>query len=432
MYWERDYECMDREELEILQLERLQSTLNRVRKNVPFYRSRFDELDLDPEDIRSLDDLRRLPFTTKDDLRANYPYGLFAVPLREVVRLQASSGTTGKPTVVGYSKNDIRRWSNLVARILVAGGVTKDDLVQIAFGYGLFTGGFGFHYGAEAIGASVIPVSSGGTRRQVFIMQDYRTTALVCTPSYALYLADTMEEMGININSLSLRYGLFGGETWSEAMRSEIQDRLKILATDNYGISEVMGPGIAGECQEQNGLHINEDHFLAEIIDPETGQPVEPGQTGELVLTTLTKEAFPIIRFRTGDLTRLITAPCPCGRTFYRLSKILGRTDDMIIIRGVNVFPSQIEPILLEIEGTKPHYQIVVDREDHLDRATLLVEANEALLSDKMRETQELVSRIKKRLASEVGVTFEVKLVEPKSLKRAKDKQRLVLDKRSF
>ncbi|WP_457572605.1 phenylacetate--CoA ligase family protein, partial [Desulfovulcanus sp.] len=430
MYWEQEYECMDREELEILQLERLQATLNRVRKNVPFYRSRFEELGLEPEDIRSLDDLKQLPFTTKDDLRANYPYGLFAVPLREVVRLQASSGTTGKPTVVGYSKNDIRRWSNLVARILVAGGVTKDDLVQIAFGYGLFTGGFGFHYGAEAIGASVIPVSSGGTRRQVFIMQDYRTTALVCTPSYALYLADTMEEMAININSLSLRWGLFGGESWSEAMRQEIQDRLKILATDNYGISEVMGPGIAGECQEQNGLHINEDHFLAEIINPETGQPVEPGQTGELVLTTLTKEAFPIIRFRTGDLTRLITDPCPCGRTFYRLSKILGRTDDMIIIRGVNVFPSQIESILLEIEGTKPHYQIVLDREEHLDRATLLVEANEALLSDRMRETQELVGRIRKRLASELGVTFEVKLVEPKSLKRFEGKQKLVLDKR--
>ena len=432
MYWQQEYECMDREELDLLQLERLQATLNRVRKNVPFYRSRFEKLDLEPEDIRSLNDLQQLPFTTKDDLRANYPYGLFAVPLREVVRLQASSGTTGKPTVVGYSKNDIRRWSNLVARILVAGGVTKDDLVQIAFGYGLFTGGFGFHYGAEAIGASVIPVSSGGTRRQVFIMQDYRTTALVCTPSYALYLADTVEEMGININSLCLRWGLFGGEVWSEAMRQEIQDRLKIVATDNYGISEVMGPGIAGECQEQKGLHINEDHFLAEIINPATGQPVEPGQTGELVLTTLTKEAFPVIRFRTGDLTRLITDPCPCGRTFYRLNRILGRTDDMIIIRGVNVFPGQIESILLEIEGARPHYQIVLDREEHLDRATLLVEANEALLSDRMRETQELVGRIRKRLASELGVTFEVKLVEPKSLKSCENKQRRVIDKRRF
>jgi len=430
MYWQQEYECMDREELEILQLERLQATLNRVRKNVPFYRRRFESLGFEPEDIRTLDDFKQLPFTTKEDLWANYPYGLFAVPLREVVRLQASSGTTGKPTVVGYSKNDIRRWSNLVARILVAGGVTKDDLVQIAFGYGLFTGGFGFHYGAEAIGASVIPVSSGVTRRQIFIMQDYRTTALVCTPSYGLYLADTMEEMGININSLSLRWGLFGGEAWSEAMRKEIQDRLKIVATDNYGISEVMGPGIAGECQEQNGLHINEDHFLAEIINPDTGQPVEPGETGELVLTTLTKEAFPIIRFRTGDLTRLITDPCPCGRTFYRLNKILGRTDDMIIIRGVNVFPSQIESILLEIEGFRPHFQIVLERKEHLDQATLLVEVNEAVLSDKMRETQELIGRIKKRLASELGVSFEVKLVEPKSLKSCEDKQKLVIDKR--
>jgi phenylacetate-CoA ligase len=432
MYWQQEYECMDREELEILQLERLQATLNRVRKNVPFYRSRFESLGLEPEDIRTLDDFKQLPFTTKDDLRANYPYGLFAVPLREVVRLQASSGTTGKPTVVGYSRNDIRRWSNLVARILVAGGVTREDLVQIAFGYGLFTGGFGFHYGAEAIGASVIPVSSGGTRRQIFIMQDYRTTALVCTPSYALYLADTMEEMGININSLCLRWGLFGGEAWSEAMRQEIQDRLKIVATDNYGISEVMGPGIAGECQEQNGLHINEDHFLAEIINPETGQPVESGEIGELVLTTLTKEAFPVIRFRTGDLTRLITDPCPCGRTFYRLNRILGRTDDMITIRGVNVFPGQIESILLEIKGFRPHYQIVLERKEHLDQATLLVEVSEALLSDKMRETQELVGRIKKRLASELGVSFEVKLVEPKSLKSCEDKQKLVIDKRNF
>lgn len=432
MYWNQDQECMDRGELTQLQLERLQSTLFRVYKNVPFYQKQFDACAFDPESVRSLGDIQRLPFTTKSDIRDNYPYGLFAVPLREVVRLQASSGTTGKPTVVGYTKNDIRRWADLAARVLTAAGVSKDDVVQIALCYGLFTGGLGFHYGAEAIGASVIPSSIGGTRRQIMIMQDYRATALICTPSYALYLADTLKEMGISSNALTLKWGLFGAEPWSEAMRAEIESRLNLKAMDNYGISEVLGPGIAGECQFQNGLHLNEDHFLVELIHPETLEAVVPGETGELVLTSLTKEAFPVVRFRTGDLTRLLTDPCPCGRSFHRMGKIIGRTDEMIKIRGINVFPSQIEHILLNIGATNPHYQIVLDRDGALDRATVYVETDEALLSDCIKETEKLVERIKKRLTSELGVGLEVKLLEPKSLARSDGKATRVVDKRTY
>ncbi len=428
--WEPEYESMEREELEQLQLERLQAVVNRVYMNVPFYRRKFDQAGVNPEDIKSLDDLRRLPFTTKDDLRENYPYGLFAVPLREVVRIHASSGTTGQPTVVGYTKADIKTWANLVARILTAGGVTKDDVVQIAFGYGLFTGGFGLHYGAEKIGASVIPTSSGNTRRQIKIMQDFRTTTLICTPSYALVVADTMEEMGINPNSLSLKYGLFGAEPWSEAMRQEIQEKLKITATDNYGLSEVMGPGVAGECLEQKGLHINEDHFIVEVINPETLEPVEPGEVGELVITTLTKEAFPVIRFRTRDLTRLIPEPCACGRTFVRMQRVLGRTDDMIIVKGVNVFPSQIEEVLFEIEGTEPHYQIIVERKGRLDDITVLVEVSEEIFFDEMKKQQQLKELIKHRLSSELGIGVNVKLVEPKTLERFEGKAKRVIDKR--
>jgi phenylacetate-CoA ligase len=432
MIWEPEYETLSREELEQLQLERLQSTVNRVYMNVPFYRRKFDELGIDPEDIKSLDDLKRLPFTTKEDMRENYPYGMFAVPLREIVRIHASSGTTGMPTVVGYTKGDLKTWSNLVARILAAGGVTKDDVIQISFGYGLFTGGFGIHYGAERIGASVIPISSGNTRRQIKIMQDFRTTTLVCTPSYALVIADTIYEMGINVNSLSLKYGLFGAEPWSEAMRQEIQEKLKIIATDNYGLSEVMGPGVAGECLKQNGLHINEDHFLVEVIDPETLEPVKPGDVGELVITTLTKEAFPVIRFRTRDLTRLITEPCECGRTFVRMSRVMGRTDDMLIVKGVNVFPSQIEAVLFEIEGTEPHYQIVVERKGRLDEITVLVEVSEEIFFDEMKKQQELIDTIKKRLSAELGISVEVKLVEKKTLERSEGKAKRVIDKRRF
>ena len=432
MYWQEEFECMDREEIAQLQLERLEATLSRVNKNVPFYRSKFDELGIDTDELRGLDDLRKLPFTTKDDLRDNYPYGLFAVPLREVVRLHASTGTTGMATVVGYTKNDIKHWSDLVARVMTAGGVTKDDVVQIAFGYGLFTGGFGLHYGAERIGASVIPMGSGHTQRQIKIMQDFKTTTLVCTPSYAMLIADTMAEMGINAASLSLRFGLFGAEPWSEAMRQEIQERLNIVATDNYGLSEVMGPGVAGECLQRQGLHINEDHFLVEIIDPETLKPVEPGEVGELVITTLTKEAFPVVRFRTRDLARLIPEPCACGRTTRRMSRVMGRSDDMLILKGVNVFPSQIEHVLFEIKGTEPHYQIVVEREGAMDQVTVLVEAQENIFFDQMKKQRELIELIKRRLASELGIAVDVKLVERKTLERTEGKARRVIDKRKL
>jgi phenylacetate-CoA ligase len=432
MYWEEEKECMERGALEQLQLERLQSTLYRVGTHVPFYRKKFEQLRIDYDNFRSLGDLRRLPFTTKQDLRDNYPYGLFAVPLRDVVRIHSSSGTTGLATVVGYTRNDIKNWSHLVARILTAAGVTADDVIQVAFGYGLFTGGFGLHYGAEQLGASVIPISAGNTKRQIQIMQDFKTTALVCTPSYALVIADTLLEMGINPNGLSLRVGLFGAEPWSEAMRREINEKLGIMAMDNYGLSEIMGPGVAGECQECNGLHINEDHFLVEVIDPQTLEPVAPGENGELVITTLTKEAFPMIRYRTRDLTRLIEEPCPCGRTMRRIQRIMGRSDDMLIIKGVNVFPVQFEKVLFEMEETEPHYQIIVDRENHADRVTVLVEVNEALFFDEMRKQRLLVEHIKGRLASELGIAVEVKLVEAKTLERTVGKSRRVIDKRQL
>jgi len=432
MYWQPESECVDREELEQLQLERLESTLSRVYRNVPFYRKKFDEIRFNPDDLRSLDDLRKLPFTTKGDLRDNYPYGLFAVPLREVVRVHASSGTTGMFTVVGYSRNDIKTWSNLVARILTAGGITKDDVIQIAFNYGLFTGAFGLHYGAERIGASVIPTSSGNTKRQIKIMQDFKTTALVGTPSYAMLIADTMMEMGINRNSLSLKYGLFGAEPWSDAMRREIEDKLKIVATDNYGLSEVMGPGVAGECLERNGLHIAEDHFLVELINPDTLEPVRPGEVGELVITTLTKEAFPVVRYRTRDLTRLMPEPCPCGRTMKRMTRVFGRTDDMLIIRGVNVFPQQIETVLFEIEGVAPHYQIIIDRKGALDETTVNVEVSESIFFDEMKKQSELKETIKKQLAAELGISVDVKLVEKKTLERFEGKAKRVIDNRKF
>lgn len=432
MYWQKEEECLPRHDLEKLQLLRLKNTLKRVATNVPFYRNRFNELHLDPERITSLDQLRDYPFTLKQDLRDNYPYGLFAVPLRDVVRVHSSSGTTGMATVVGYSKNDISTWSDLVARVLCAAGVTPDDVIQIAFGYGLFTGGFGLHYGAERLGASVIPISAGNTKRQIQIMQDFKTTALVCTPSYALKMADVMMDMGINPNGLSLRYGLFGAEPWSEAMRQEINERLGIKATDNYGLSEVMGPGVAGECQECNGLHVNEDHFFIEVLNPETLEPVAPGEVGELVITTLTKEAFPVIRYRTRDLTRLLPEPCPCGRTSVRMSRMMGRSDDMLIIKGVNVFPTQIESVLFEIEGTEPHYRLIVERENNEDKMTVMVEVVESIFFDEMKKQRALVETIKKRLASELGIGVEIKLVEERSLERFNGKGARVIDKRQL
>ena len=431
MIWDKEKECIDREDLKQLQLERLQSTIHRVYRNVPFYRRMFDRQGIDPDSFSSIEDIKKIPFTTKNDLRENYPYGLFAVPLREIVRIHTSSGTTEMPIVVGYTKGDLKIWSELVARVLSAGGITKDDVIQIAFNYGLFTGAFGFHYGAEKIGASVIPISIENPKKQIKIMQDYKTTALISTPSYALLIANTILEMDINPNSLSLKFGLFGAEPWSERMRKEIEEKLKITATDNYGLSEVMGPGVSGESLEKNGLHINEDHFLFEILDPHTLEPLEEGQTGELVITTLTKEAFPVLRFRTGDLTRFLPGQCPCGRTLRRIDRIMGRTDDMIIIRGLKIFPSQIEAILYEIEGKQPNYQIILERQSGIDSITILLEVTEDIFSDVMKEQSQLINIIKDRLSSEFGLSFNVKLAEKRSLEKIDGKLKKVIDRRN-
>jgi phenylacetate-CoA ligase len=428
--WDRDNECMSRDTLEALQLERLQQTLKRVNEHVPCYQNKFSAFGLGVSDIRTLDDLAKLPFTTKEDLRLNYPYGMFAVPMREVVRIHSSSGTTGKPTVVGYTRNDLKTWTQLAARFMTAAGVTPDDIVHIAFGYGLFTGAFGLHYGAEEIGASVIPISSGNTDKQIMIMQDYLSSALVCTPSYALTLADRMEKKGIDPKRLSLKVGLFGGEPWSEEMRREIEQRLGVVATDNYGLSEVMGPGVAGECQHQCGMHIFEDHFIAEIIDPETGEVLPRGSIGELVLTSITKEAFPIIRYRTRDITRLSYETCECGRTHARMAKTMGRSDDMLIIKGVNVFPTQIEEVLFQVEGCEPHYQLVVDRAGTMDTLEVQVEVNERIFFDEMRKQHAFVELLEKRLLSMLGVGAKVKLVEPSSIPRHEGKANRVIDKR--
>ncbi|RII27920.1 MAG: phenylacetate--CoA ligase [Geobacter sp.] len=432
LIWDAEYECMPREDLAQLQLERLQATLNRVYKNVTCYRNKFNELGIVPEDVQSLEDLQKLPFTTKEDLRLNYPYGMFAVPLREVVRIHSSSGTTGKPTVVGYTRNDIKVWSNLVARFVTSAGVTHDDVVQIAFGYGLFTGAFGLHYAAETIGASVIPMSSGNTEKQIMIMQDYKSTVLVSTPSYAITLADRIEKMGIDPKTLSLRIGLFGGEPWSDGMRREIEERLYISATDNYGLSEVIGPGVAGECQYKSGMHLFEDSFIPEIIDPDTGQVLPPGSVGELVLTTLNKEAFPMIRYRTRDITSLDYTPCACGRTLVRMRKTMGRSDDMLIIKGVNVFPSQIEEVLFAIEGCEPHYQLVVDRQGAMDVLEVQIEVTENIFFDEMKKQKSFLEGVEKRLQSTLGVGATVKLVEPNSIPRHIGKADRVIDKRKL
>ncbi|BCA79764.1 phenylacetate--CoA ligase [Desulfuromonas sp. AOP6] len=430
--WNPKKECLDRSTLKELQLEGLKSTVHRVFEHVPCYQNKFSELKLTPGNISSLSDLSKLPFTTKEDLRLNYPYGMFAVPMREVVRIHSSSGTTGKPTVVGYTRNDLNTWTELVARFMTAAGVSADDIVQIAFGYGLFTGAFGLHYGAERIGASVIPISSGNTDKQLMIMQDYRSTALVCTPSYALTLADRMEKQGISPDSMALKVGLFGGEPWSEEMRKEIEKRLGILATDNYGLSEVMGPGIAGECEHQCGMHLFEDHFIAEIINPETGAVLPEGEVGELVLTSITKEAFPMIRYRTRDITRLTYEPCACGRTLARMQKTAGRSDDMLIIKGVNVFPTQIEEILFQVEGCEPHYQLVVDRAGTMDTLEVHVEVNEGIFFDEMKRQRAFVEMVEKRLASALGVGAKVKLVEPSSIQRYEGKASRVIDRRKI
>jgi phenylacetate-CoA ligase len=432
LFWNKPIETMNRPELSAVQTTRLRDTIDRVYRQVPFFRSRMQAAGLLPEDVASLEHIARLPFTTKQDMRDNYPYGLFAVPLAEIVRIHASSGTTGKPTVVGYTKRDIGIWSEVMARTLTAAGANRQSFIQVAYGYGLFTGGLGVHYGAELVGASVIPVSSGNTARQIMLMKDFGTTLLACTPSYALYIAETLSEMGLEPKDLSLRAGVFGAEPWSERMRKEIEARLSIKAIDIYGLSEIIGPGVASECECQDGLHINEDHFYPEIINPQTGETLPDGEKGELVLTTITKEGMPMIRYRTRDLTVLTHEPCACGRTLVRMGKVLGRSDDMLIIRGVNVFPSQVETVLLGLGETSPHYQLIVDREDNLDKLTVLVEVTEAMFSDEVRRLETLEHKIEAALGSVLGVTAQVRLVGPKSIERSEGKAKRVIDNRKL
>jgi phenylacetate-CoA ligase len=430
MIWDRKHETMSRGDLHALQLARLQAQAANVYDKVPFYRQRFMEHGLTPGSIRSLDDLARLPFTYKRDFRDNYPLGLAAVPKERIVRLHASSGTTGKPTVVAYTAGDIETWTEVMARTITAGGVTKNDVVHNAYGYGLFTGGLGFHYGAERIGATVIPVSGGVTKRQIMLIQDLGSTVLCCTPSYALYLAEAAAEMGVDLRESSLRVGIFGAEPWSERMRQEIEAKLGLKALDIYGLSEIIGPGVSVECEHQCGLHIFEDHFLAEIVDPATGTPLPAGQRGELVLTTLTKEALPVIRYRTGDITQLSIEPCACGRTIARMAKPSGRTDDMLIVRGINVFPSQIETVLLQIEGVQPHYQIVVDRQHTLDDLEVWVEVSDTVFADEIRGLEALERKIRDELHNALGIAARVRLVEPRSIQRSEGKAKRVVDRR--
>jgi len=431
-YWNPTYECMSRDEMAKTQSERLLETVKRVFHNVPFYREKMQKKGIEPGDIKSIADLKNLPFSYKQDLRDTYPYGLFAVPLSEIVRIHASSGTTGRQTVVGYTRKDIDTWSEVMARTLTCAGATKESFIQVAYGYGLFTGGLGVHYGAERLGASVIPISGGNTKRQLQIMKDFKTTILACTPSYALYMAEEMEEMGIDKNELNIKAGVFGAEPWSYNMRSEIEERLGILAIDIYGLSEIIGPGVASECIKKCGLHIQEDHFIPEIINPETEEVLPPGAKGELVFTTITKEGLPIIRYRTRDLSSLNYDICECGRTSVRMEKITGRTDDMLIIRGVNVFPTQIESVLLEFGETAPHYLIIVDRKDNLDFMEVWVEMTPGLFSDEIKKIEDLERKIKHDIESVLGISAKVKLVEPKSIERSEGKAKRVIDKRKL
>ncbi len=430
MIWDPRHECIDREQMRKLQLQRLKETLNLVYHRVPFYRELFDGHGVRPGDLRSLEDIGKFPFTTKLALRDNYPYGLFAVPMKDVVRLHASSGTTGKPIVVGYTKRDLDTWADLIARIVTLAGVTDEDVAQITFGYGLFTGAFGLHYGLERVGAAIVPSSVGNTEKQILIMKDFGTTVLVGTPSYALHLAEAAGRMGIGPGDLKLRVGLFGAEAWSENMRAELERAWGIKATDNYGLSEVMGPGVSGECIEARGMHINEDHFLVEVIDPETGEPKGPGEEGELVITTLTKEAFPVVRYRTRDITALNYEPCACGRTLARMRKVTGRTDDMLIISGVNVFPSQIESVLMEIGGIAPHYQIVVGKKGYLDVLEVRVELTEQAFTGSFRDLEALEERIRSRLQGVLSIGAKVRLMEPFSIERSEGKAKRVVDNR--
>ncbi len=426
-----EVEVMPREQLDALKLERLRATVGRLQERVPFYREKLVPSGVEPGDIKSLDDLGSLPFTVKDDLRENYPFGLFAVPMRDIVRIHASSGTTGKQTVVGYTAGDIRVWADLIARTIVAGMGTPDDIVQVAYGYGLFTGGLGLHYGAELLGASVIPISGGNTKRQVRLMVDFGSTILCCTPSYALNIAEEIKAAGLDPSKdIKLKSGILGAEPWTEEMRVQIEEALDISAIDIYGLSEMVGPGVAIECQEKKGMHIFEDSFIPEIIDPETGQALPPGSTGELVITNINKEGMSLLRYRTRDITRLEAAECSCGRTHYRIHRFTGRTDDMLVIRGVNVFPSQIEMVLMSIPGLAPHYQIVVDRINNLDVLEVQVEMSEENFSDEIKVLRQLEKRIVDEIGTYLGIKAKVSLKEPKSIQRSEGKAVRVIDNR--
>ena len=432
MIWNSKYETMPRGELEKLQLERLKSQLARVYEKVPFYRHAFQQRGVTPDSIHSLADLSKLPLTTKQDFRDNYPFGLLAVPMEQVCRVHASSGTTGKPVVAPYTANDLRMWTEVMARTLTCAGVTKNDVMQNAYGYGLFTGGLGFHYGGERVGATVIPTSTGNTKRQLMLIQDLGTTVITCTPSYSLILAEAAVEIGLDLKLTKLRLGVCGAEPWSEQMRAEIEAKLPIKAMDIYGLTEVVGPGVSVECPYKCGLHIFEDNFLPEIVNPQTGERLPYGEIGELVLTTLTKEAQPVIRFRTRDIASLNPEPCKCGRTLVRMTKVTGRTDDMLKIRGVNVFPSQIESVLLQVEGVEPHYLIIVDRERHLDELEIWVEVSEEVFSDEMRKMEALQKRVTEEVESTLGIGVRIKLVEPKSIARTEGKAKRVVDRREL
>lgn len=428
-----DFETMPREGVEAIQLRRLQTTIDRVYATVPFYKKSFDAAGIKPKDIQRLEDLKHVPFTTKQDLRDNYPYDMFAVPMEQVVRIHASSGTTGRPTVVGYTRRDIENWAGLMARSLSAAGAGSGDIIHNAFGYGLFTGGLGAHYGAERLGASVIPVSGGNTRRQITIMKDFKPTILCGTPSYILHLAEVADDMGVDFKDLCFTSGIFGAEPWTESMRTELEAKLHLKAVDIYGLSEVIGPGVSIECrEEQNGLHVFEDHFIVEIIDPDTGKVLPHGEAGELVFTSITKEAFPVIRYRTRDISALNPTPCACGRTHIRMTKPAGRTDDMLIIRGVNVFPSQIESVLMESKKILPHYQLEVDRKDNLDTLTVKVEIDESLFSDDIKSLQTMENTISFDIKETLGVSAKVMLVEPKAIARSQGKAVRVIDKRKL
>ena len=431
--WNPQVECAPVADRRALQLARLQDTVARLYARVPFYRDKLAAAKLRPEDVRSLADLARLPFTRKDELRQTYPYGLLACPRDDVVEIHTSSGTTGTPVVGAYTTADLKLWSEVMARTLAMAGCTAADTVQNAYGYGLFTGGLGVHYGARQIGANLLPVSSGNTRRQLMVMRDFGTTLLTCTPSYALFLAEAAREEGFDLRDLPLKAGCFGAEPWSETMRDEIEAKLGLRAHDIYGLTELIGPGVAAECAYRDGLHFNEDYFYPEIVDPDSGEVLPEGAKGELVITSLRREGSPLLRYRTRDITYLMREPCACGRTTTRIHRLLGRTDDMLIVRGVNCFPSQIENVLLRIEGTQPHYQIVIDRgATHLDEIEIQVEVEDAIFSDITRGMEQLRSRIHAELKSELGLSARIKLVEPRSIARSEGKAKRIIDKRSL